>query len=328
MKFGIISLAHMHAYNYASQILESSNQIVGVWDDDKERGDSFSKKYNVRYYDKLEDLLSSTEVEAVIITSPTSEHYQHIKVALEHNKHILCEKPMCTNVAEGKKIIELVNSSAPKFMMSFPSRLDPGNMLIKKLISQGVIGDILELKVRVAHSAAIDGWFERNSWFIDLTKAGGGGFFDLGVHGADLMRWLMGEVEKVHGLVINLTKRYEIDDHGVSIVKFSSGALGVLEAGWTQSYGYNPIEVYGSSGFIFKSSSPELGLKVYSKKLGGWIVPDIPRERENVVQRFVNFVNGKTEALASVEDGYRATEIIQATYISSNFDSRTVSLPL
>ncbi|MCI4439419.1 hypothetical protein JHC27_06205, partial [archaeon] len=75
-------------------------------------------------------------------------------------------------------------------------------------------------------------------------------------------------------------------------------------------------------------SSPELGLKVYSKKLGGWIVPDIPRERENVVQRFVNFVNGKTEALASVEDGYKATEIIQATYISSNFDSRTVSLPL
>ncbi|MBO3768716.1 MAG: Gfo/Idh/MocA family oxidoreductase [Candidatus Brockarchaeota archaeon] len=328
MKFGIVSLAHMHAYSYASQILESGNQITGVWDEDEEQGNSFSKKYNTHYYSKLEDLLSSTEVEAVIITSPTSEHYQHIKLALEHNKHVLCEKPMCTNVAEGKKIVELVNSSAPKFMMSFPSRLDPGNILMKNLIYQGIIGDVLELKVRVAHSAAIDGWFEKNSWFINSTKSGGGGFFDLGVHGADLMRWLIGEIKKVHGLVVNLTKRYEVDDHGFSIMKFSNGALGILEAGWTQSYGYNPIEVYGSLGFIFKSSSPELNLKAYSKKLNSWIVPDFPRERETVIQRFVDFVNGKKETLASVEDGYKATEIIQATYISSNFDSRTVNVPL
>lgn len=328
MKFGVVSLAHMHAYSYASQILESGNQLVGIWDEDEERGDSFSKKYNVRFFSKLEDLLSSPEVEAVIITSPTSEHYSHIKLALEHNKHILCEKPLCTNVVEGKKIIELASSSAPKFMLSFPSRLDPGNILIKKLISQGVIGDVLEVKARVTHSAAVDGWFERGSWFIDLAKAGGGGFMDLGVHGVDLMRWLIGEVEKVHGLVINLTKRYEIDDHGISIMKFSNGALGVLEAGWAQSYGYNPLEVYGSSGFILKSSLPELELKVYSKKLGGWIVPEPPREKETVIQRFVDFVNGKKETLASVEDGYKATEVIQATYISSNFDSRTVNLPL
>lgn len=316
----------MHAYSYANQIVNSGNELVGVWDENKEKVSSFAKSFKTIAFSTVEELLSS-DVEAVVITSPTSEHYNYIKLAFEHNKHVLCEKPLSTNVEEGKKIVDLVNSSSKKFMMSFPSRLDPLNIAIKKVIYSGIIGDILEIKVRVSHSAAIDGWFDSKSWFIDPVKSGGGGFLDLGVHGADLLRWLLGDAEKVHGLVINLTKKYEIDDHGISLIKFKNGSLGVLEAGWTQSHGYNPVEVYGTQGSILKLGN-EQNIRVYSRKLGGWFSPEIPSERESVIQRFVSFIEGKKEPLATVEDGYKATEIIQATYISSNFDSRTVVLPL
>ena len=327
MKFGLISLAHVHAPGYAEQIVKSGNELVGVWDDNEDRLRSFLKRFKTKVYDSLDDLLSTPEIEAVVITSPTSDHLEHIKKALEHGKHILCEKPLSTNVEEGKKILELVNASSSKFMMSFPSRLDPLHLSVKKAINSGIIGDILEVKVRVSHSGAIDGWFSDKSWFVDPIKAGGGGFMDLGVHGADFMRWLLeAEAVEVNGLTFNLTGRYEIDDHGIAVIRFSNGVIGVLEAGWAQSHGYNPLEVYGTQGSVLKLGSESL--KIYSRKLGGWFTPDVPGKRETVIERFVSYVEGRKTPLATAEDGYKATEIIQATYISSKLDGRKVSIPL
>ena len=69
-------------------------------------------------------------------------------------------------------------------------------------------------------------------------------------------------------------------------------------------------------------------MKIYSGKLGGWFTPDVPGERETVIERFVSYVEGRKTPLATAEDGYKATEIIQATYISSKLNGRKVSIPL
>lgn len=107
---------------------------------------------------------------------------------------------------------------------------------MRNVMEAGEIGVVYTARVRVAHSAAVDrlfsGW---SSWFASRELSGGGGFLDLGIHGADLLRFLLGdEAVEVRGAVANLTGSYDVDDMGVGVIRFSRGAIAVLEAGWAQ----------------------------------------------------------------------------------------------
>jgi len=157
--------------------------------------------------------------------------------------------------------------------------------------------------------------------------AGGGGFLDLGVHGADLLRWLLGEAKGVAARVANLSGAYPIDDFGAAVIEFESGAVGVLEAGWVQRAGDNPLEVYGDRGTLVRGPG---GLRLYTEVKGvwGWFTPaQLPRVGGNTLSDLIEAVLADREPLVTLKDGKAATEIMQAAYISSS-EGRYVRLPL
>jgi predicted dehydrogenase len=106
MKIGMISFAHHHAYSYADSLMSLPNvEISGIYDPDKVRGVKASETYQTIYYETLEDLLES-DCEAVIICSENSFHKEEVLLSAKAKKHILCEKPIATNVEDGKEMIE------------------------------------------------------------------------------------------------------------------------------------------------------------------------------------------------------------------------------
>ena len=98
MKIGIISFAHMHAYSYA-EILKRhpDTELSAVWDDDQERGEEAAVRFEAEYFGDLANFLAQP-LDAVIVCSENARHREHVIAAARAGMHILCEKPIATEV--------------------------------------------------------------------------------------------------------------------------------------------------------------------------------------------------------------------------------------
>ena len=115
----MLGFSHGHARGYAQRLIEHPEaEIQCIWDDDAIRGEWASEQYHAPYRDDLEQVLSSADVDAVVINAPTAQHPMVIKAALKHGKHIYTEKALTITTREADELVKLVNESSIKFMIS------------------------------------------------------------------------------------------------------------------------------------------------------------------------------------------------------------------
>src|SRR4051794_28597022 len=126
IKVCVLSFAHYHA-RFWSEVFRDSPlaEFVGIWDEDAPRGEAAAKTYGTRYWRELTPLIEACD--AVAICSETSRHLPLVEAATARRRHILCEKPPATTLAECDRIGELVQKAGVVFMQSFPKRFDPVN---------------------------------------------------------------------------------------------------------------------------------------------------------------------------------------------------------
>ncbi|MEM1509774.1 MAG: Gfo/Idh/MocA family oxidoreductase [Thermofilaceae archaeon] len=330
LKVGIISFAHVHAPSHVEQLKSRSEvEIIGAYDDNEERGRYYANVYGLEFYENLESLFKKIP-DLVVIDSENVKHLDHVKAAAEKGVHIFCEKPIGSNLRMAVKIKEIVERSGILFTTGFNSRFNPENIAVRDLIASGELGDIYAVRIRVAHSAAIDRWFSGwTGWFASRELAGGGGLLDLGIHGADLLRFILrDEAIEVQGFISNSTRVYDVDDQGIGVIRFSKGTLGVLDAGWAQvveHMPWSPLEVYGSRGSALRTC---IGLMHYSRERRAWVKPvsNAPYAR-SALDDIVDAVKNGRKPLVTVNEAVKAQEIIEAIYLSE-LEGRRVKIPL
>lgn len=329
LRVGIIGLAHVHAPGHIEQLKARSDvEITGAYDDDGQRGVQMSSRCGIEFYGRLEALLAK-KLDLVVIDSENSKHKEHVNAAAERGIHVFCEKPIGSSLRMALEIRDVVRKHGIHFTTGFNSRFNPEVIKLKELVQSGELGSVHMVRVRVAHSAAIDRWFGGwSAWFASRNLAGGGGFLDLGIHGADLLRFVLGdEAVEAQGFTNNVTGSYDVDDQGVGVIKFSAGALGILDAGWAQlveHMPWAPLEVYGSRGSALRTW---IGLMYYTRDKG-WIKPVPPQPlARSALDDIIEAVKTGRSPLITVEDAVKAQEIIEAVYISSA-EGRSVKLPL
>jgi len=330
LRVGIISFAHVHAPGHVEQLkLRPDVEIVGAYDDNRERGLHFAGRYGLELLDSLDKLLARRP-DVVVIDSENSKHLEHVRAAAEAGVHVFCEKPIGASLEMAVAIRDVVRRAGILFTTGFNSRFNPEVALLKDLVERGELGAVYMARVRVAHSAAIDRWFGGwSGWFASRGEAGGGGFLDLGIHGADLLRFVLGdEAVEVQGFVSNATGSYDIDDQGVGLIRFSRGALGILDAGWTQlveHMPWAPLEVYGSRGSALRTW---IGLMYYTRERRGWVKPAPPHVPvRSALEDLIEAVKAGRQPLITVDDAVKAQEIIEAVYVSSR-EGKSVKLPI
>jgi predicted dehydrogenase len=234
-------------------------------------------------------------------------------------------------------MVEAAKDAGRVLMVAMQRRFGGLERAIKRAVAEGAIGVPHFIRSRLSHGGP-ELWAPGQDWFFDRGDAGGGAMLDLGVHVADLARWFMGEVDSVSGNVATLGKNIGVEDNGAAVLRFRSGAIGVIEASWTSRPALSATEIYGSEGRIM-AGYPRLDIAVL-KPDGS---PVAGFERDEVMQRFdprdwlaasrelaqtfVAAIEGRAPASPSGEDGMRAIEIIEACYRSSRSGS-TIKLPL
>lgn len=322
LRIAMLSFAHVHADGYARQVTHHPEaEITCVWDDDEERGRAAATKFNVPYVRDLAATLTRPDVDAVVVNATTVQHKALLLAAVTHNKHIFTEKALTITTDDADEVVQAVNRSGLKFMISLPSRTRPETLFLKKVLDNGWLGRITMMRARIAHSAALGRWFKGGSlWFGDAAQAGGGALFDLGCHTADIMRWFLGEPVSVMAKVQNFSGAYDIDDQTLAVIEFKNGALGILDTSWVHTAGPNPLEIYGTEGYVGYSGRPGDQLQLISNQLRpgdlqSMILPTkLPEALPTPLEQWISAILHGTPLTITVEDGRNLTQVLEGVY--------------
>jgi predicted dehydrogenase len=254
-------------------------------------------------------------VDAVCVTTPTNIHRDVIVKAAKAGKHIFTEKVLAFTMNECADIIKAVEDAGIKFCISYPHRTMPRNLFARKVIDDGILGDVTLLRVRNAHNGASAGWLPPH--FYDAAQTGGGAMMDLGAHPMYLIRWLLGRPTEVSSTFTDVTG-HGVEDNAVSVFKYANGAIAISETGFVSEGSPYMLEIYGTKGSLIVNND---NIRLHSSKLdtayNGWVTPGrLPAPLPAPVTQFVNAIAGEGEIYFGINDAAALTEMMEMAYAS------------
>ncbi|MFC5649366.1 Gfo/Idh/MocA family protein [Paenibacillus solisilvae] len=320
MKIGLISFAHGHAYSYASSLKRLGIEIVGIADEDAERGRQMANHFGAPLFQDYAKLLENdTEAaaDAVIVCSENAMHADIVISAAQAGKHILCEKPLATTVVDAQRMIDAAARAQVKLMTAFPCRFHPAAIQMKQTVEQGLLGSILA--VQGTNRGSMPG-----GWFVNRELSGGGALLDHTVHVVDLMRWIMpgAEVTEVYAEAGTRFHDIPVDDCGLLTFEFDNGVIASLDPSWsrTQSFptwGDVTLEIVGTAG-VSKTDLFKQNIIAHSDVTmkTSWVNWGSDMD-EGLVAEFISCIQGDRQPSVTGEDGMRAVQVALAAYESA-----------
>ncbi|MGC5771966.1 Gfo/Idh/MocA family oxidoreductase [Paenibacillus pabuli] len=327
IQIGKISLWHVHAWDYIKQVQEHEDtEMAAVWDEDAVRGQEAAERLNVPFYASLEDMLAQDNIDAVIVDAPTRLHEEVISAAAKAGKHIFTEKVIASTVKEVNTIISDVQDSGVKMTVSLPRLNDGYTLTIQDVLSQGLLGKVTYVRVRLSHNGAIGNWLPEH--FYNLEDCQGGALIDLGCHPMYLTNLFLGqEVTGVNANFGYITGK-EVEDNAVATLFTDSGAIGVVEAGFVNSHSPFTIEVHGTEGTLLYGT-PENKLlirtNVGSDQQKEWTEIPLLDRRESAFSQWVSHIQDDTIATENLQTATQLTRLMEAANLSAK-EGRRISL--
>jgi predicted dehydrogenase len=318
IRIGILSAAHGHAHSYASCLQAIADvELVGIADEDSTRGQAFAERFGIRAFESAEALLAEG-LDGVIICSANRDHRPLTELAAQHTRHILCEKPIATTLADAEAMIAACANTGAKLQIAFPVRFAAPVQQLRALLQSGALGQIYSLKT-TNHGQMPGGWF------IDRELSGGGAVIDHTVHVIDLLRWFFdAEVSEVYAEigVDLLHDGLGIDDAGMLSFTLSNGAYGTLDTSWSRpsafpTWGDVTIEVVAERGWArldaFKQQFAVYSNRATKAEWVGWG----GNMDLGLMRDFVGMIaEGRAPSITG-QDGLRALQVALAAYESA-----------
>ena len=307
---GVIGLGEMGQTHSAIYANLPQTRLVAVFDVDPERTRSIAERYAATACATFADVLAHPDVDAVSICTPDDQHYDAAMQAIDAGKHILLEKPLTTDLGQGRQLVERAAQSPTILMVGHTLRFDPRYYLAKRELADGHIGD------------AIHAYARRNNLLANARRIGGrtSVAMFLGVHDLDVLMWVM-ESDLTSVYAVATTKALGdlgVADAIVATLRFASGAIGVLEVSWVLPDHFVAgidarMEIIGTEGALYVDIHNQ-GLRVFTH--GRLTYPDTTygpqlhgRPVGIMTDEIAEFIRAVVDGLPSpvpAADGYRA----------------------
>lgn len=264
----------------------------------------------VAKYEEGDDLLKDDKVEAVLITLPTFLHKEYILKAIAAGKHVLCEKPLVLNTAEGKEVLEALKGTDRVFMAAQCIRFWPEYVKAREIVQSQEYGKLL-----AAHFTRQSGkpdW-SFGGWLLDETKSGGA-TLDLHVHDTDFVNYLLGAPDNISANGV------DIPGEGISQINvlytYNNGPAVSIDGGWLHGAKFPfrmGFRMEMEKASIEFNTMVEGGLKIFTEdgeQLTPEVLPGDGYSREH--DYFLNCVKeGKPADEASAESAIASIALVE-----------------
>ena len=288
LRIGMISWAHVHAEFRAKAISEIPGaRVVAIADDNETRGREAADRWGVSdFHSDWRELVARDDLDIVMVHSENSKHAEQVIAVAKSGKHVFCEKPIATSLADAQAMADAVRESGVDGTAAFVSRFSKEADRAKAIVDTGVLGDILFTRsiIGLAGIAEIGCPPDMVEWMQDPVLGGGGAWIDEGSHGIDLLRWLVGDIAEISAFTANRNKPgLDGEDVGVASIRYANGALGEITTAWSMAVDIgmrNALEIYGTTGtLIMRATDLFPQVEVYragdDEPWRGWTVPHI-----------------------------------------------------
>ena len=309
---GQMGMHHAKIYKNLSGV-----NLVAICESFEQRRTEAARELGCDGYASMEEMFAAhPELQAVSITMPDNAHLEAVETAKKHGQHILLEKPIAKDLADGKKILDMVRDYDKVFLVGHLLRYDPRFYGLKEAIDEGELGELIHIYLR------------RNSPIVGPRRYIGASDLSMHVmiHDIDYVNWFLGcRATKVYAKARSVAlKEHGMNDVIYALVTYESGLIACMEACWVLPENSPTIiddqaEVCGTKGTAYIDACDN-GLRVISSRrvqypdTRHWpYVDGAPSGDLNAqLSGFVSSIQNGTKPLSTATDAYNALTVVEA----------------
>lgn len=312
LKVGVIGVGSM-GRNHA-RIYSEVADIVGVCDASADVARKVGEQFGCEGYTDLDAFIKESGVEAVTVATPTTHHAETAVRCLEAGLHVLVEKPIADNIADGERILKAAAGSGTILSVGMVERHNPIVMFTSEMLEKGRLGEVVTISSRRVSN-------------LPIRIKDVGVITDLGVHDIDVLRYLAkGEVRSVYALGGHV-KTDEFEDHATILLEFDNGVEGVMEVSWLTPMKVRGITITGLEG-VAEMDFVDQELRVSTSTYGDldmgnlWRIPQMydirrirVRQEEPLRREIIDFLEAVgigRDPLITGSDGLKTLAIAKA----------------
>lgn len=317
---GVAQLIHLPILSKINSV-----EIVAVADINKTRLKTVADKFHIHHrFNDFIKMLQSTEIDAVIISTPTNTHKNIALECLNQKKHILVEKPIALNYLEAEEIDAAAKKNKCTVMVGMNFRFRPDSMLLKSLINSGELGDIFYVKCSWTRKQSSD-----EKWFKSRSQAGGGVILDLGIVLVDTALWLL-DYPKIKNVTAQnfYHTAQNLEDSSIGFIRLNNSTVINFEVSWSfhdeadsfklTAYGtkgtghLNPLRAYkkvASNRVDFTTNTGIQTKNLYRKSY------------ENELKHFIGSVRDSDQVISTSSESLSRMMLIESLYESAKIKS-------
>ena len=250
--YAVIGLGRIAGHFMPGTRATTNSQITALVSGHRDKADRIAAEYGIPStciysYENFDQIANNPAVDAVYVALPNSMHAEYTIRAAKARKHVLCEKPMSTNVAEAERMIAACKAANVKLMIAYRCHYEPTNLKAVRMIREDSLGKVQAIESAFGFNMG------PNEWRTNKKLAGGGPVFDVGIYSLNACRYLTGEEPShisAYASTIDHDRRFaEVEENVSWTMRFPSGIVATCATTYGASMpGY--YRVYGSKGWL------------------------------------------------------------------------------
>ena len=297
------------------------------------------------FFDDVDAMLESDEVDAVIVATPHASHRPIGEKVLSRGLHLLVEKPLTATKLDGERLLAVPRQAHQLIGVMLKLRTHPQMQRIKTLLESGELGELQRLQWTITNWFRSEAYYASSEWRATWKGEGGGVLINQALHNLDLLQWLCGMPKSLQAFCrFGNDHDIEVEDQVTSFLEFPNGATGVFTTSTGETPGVNRLEIAGTKGLVVLESDTltvrrnEVDSREYSRTTdNAFGTPETTQQvfpageefpsHSGVVSNFADAVQGNAELLADGREGLNSVELANAMLYSTWTDG-PVELPL
>ena len=288
-------------------------ELYALLSRDATRAQQLATEHGARAcYTMVDELLSDEALDAIYVSTPVYLHCEQVIAAAERGFHVLCDKPMAMNVAECRRMIDACETNSVHLQICFLFRFHSCFQQIKNWVTEGRLGQIVHGRVPFLKPFPVP----RGAWRGNPDQGGGGSLMDLGSHGVDLLRYIVGEVDQVSALCNSVVHGYDVEETGMIMMRFENGAQGFVDTSFAAAGCDLVIEIYGTDGWVWVYNDDGWKIKLSVNSESQLIESQFEDLYQLQFEHFARCVMGEEQPIVTGADGLCTNRILAAAYES------------
>ena len=288
-------------------------RIVGIADVRSEVAEASAENAGCDAFDNYEAMIEATGCDVVVVCTPPATHVEIGLNCIDRGLPVLVEKPLSTDIASARALKQAADEAGVLMTMASKFRFVEDMIRAKSIINSGLLGDILSFEN--AFTARVD---MTQRWNSNRKLAGGGVLIDNGTHSVDIVRYLLGPIERVMVVESKRCQPIDVEDSVTMFAHTVGGIVASIDLSWSIDKKLaNFVNVYGSNGCLSVGWAESKYRQINS---GEWVVFGSGYEKLSAFRRkienFCDAVRGVDRPLITSDDAVASVEVIAAAYES------------